>query len=100
MAHLSRLKAVNNRFLGGEVTNLLFNYFGGSNEGIVGREAEMRGSIVKCGERPLEGGWMWNSRDALHERWCYGNCGINVGRCLVHARLDWIMSQDYGNAFP
>ena len=36
--------------------NLLFNSFEGSNDGIVGREAEMRGSMVKCGERPLEGG--------------------------------------------
>ena len=47
---------VNNRFLSGEVVNLLFNDFEGSNEGIVGREAEMRGSLVKCGKRPLEGG--------------------------------------------
>ena len=100
MAHPTRLKVVNNRFLSGEVVNLLFNDFEGSNEGIVGREAEMRGSLVKCGKRPLEGGWMWNSCDALHERWCYGNCGINVGRYLVHARLDWIMSQDCRNAFP
>ena len=37
-----------------EVTNLLFNYFEGSNKGIVGREAEMRGFLVKCGERPLD----------------------------------------------
>ena len=36
--------------------NLLFNYFEGSNEGIVGREVEMRGSIAKCWERPLEEG--------------------------------------------
>ena len=35
---------------------MLFNYFEGSNEEIVGRKAEMTGSIVKCGERPLEGG--------------------------------------------
>ena len=34
---------------------MLFNYFEGSNEGIVGRKAEMTGSIVKCGERSLEG---------------------------------------------
>ena len=39
-----------------EVTNVLFNYFEGSNKGTVGREAETRGSMVKCGERPLEGG--------------------------------------------
>ena len=45
-----------NRFPGGDATNLLFNYFEGFNEGIIGREAEMRGSMVKCGERPLEGG--------------------------------------------
>ena len=49
---------VRDRFLGGEVINVLFNYFEGSNEGIVGREAEMRGSIVKCVERPLEEGGM------------------------------------------
>ena len=35
---------------------MLFNYFEGSNEGIIVREAEMRGSVVKCGERPLKGG--------------------------------------------
>ena len=35
--------------------NLIFNYFNGSNEGIIGGEAEMRGFIVKCGEIPLEG---------------------------------------------
>ena len=45
-----------NRFPGGDVTNVLFNYFEGFNEGIIGREAEMGGSMVKCGERPLEGG--------------------------------------------
>ena len=38
----------------GEVTNLLFNYLEGFNEGVIGREAEMRGSIVKCRERQLE----------------------------------------------
>ena len=62
-----------NRFPGGDVTNLLFNYFEGFNEGIIGREAEMRGSMVKCGERLLEGGvgggeGMWNSCEAPHER--------------------------------
>ena len=44
------------RFSGVEDTNLLFNHFGVSSEGIIGREAEMRGSAVKCGERPLYGG--------------------------------------------
>ena len=34
---------------------MLFNFFEGYNEGIIGREAEMRDSIVKCGETPLEG---------------------------------------------
>ena len=44
-----------NPFLGGEVTNFLFNFFEGCNEGIIDRKAEMRGSIVKCGETSLEG---------------------------------------------
>ena len=44
-----------NRFPGGDVTNLLFNYFEGFNEGIIGREAELRGYMVKFGERLLEG---------------------------------------------
>ena len=35
---------------------MLFNYFEVSNEGIIGGEAEMRDSMVKCAERPLEGG--------------------------------------------
>ena len=43
---------------------MLFNYFNGSDEGIIGAEAEIRGFMVKCGERPLEGGGMWNSREA------------------------------------
>ena len=40
----------------GEVNNLLFNYFEGSNERIVSREAKRRGSMVKCGETVLVGG--------------------------------------------
>ena len=31
------------------------NYFNGSNERIIGGEAEMRGFMIKCGERRLEG---------------------------------------------
>ena len=46
---------VRDRFAGAEFTNLLFNYFSGSNEGIIGEEAEMRGFMIKCGERLLEG---------------------------------------------
>ena len=49
---------VRDRFPGGKFTNLLFNYFNGSNEEIIGGEAEMRGFMVKCWERPLEGGGM------------------------------------------
>ena len=39
--------AIRDHFPGQDVTNLLFNYFEDSNEVIVGREAERRGSIVK-----------------------------------------------------
>ena len=53
---MTRVQDVCDRFTGGEVTNLLFNYFEGCNEGIIGRETEMRGSIVKCGKISLEGG--------------------------------------------
>ena len=42
-------------FPGGVLTNMLFNYFEGFNEGIIGREAELRGYMVKFGERLLEG---------------------------------------------
>ena len=42
-------------FPGGEFTNLLSSCLDDSNEGIIGGEAEMRGFMVKCGERPLEG---------------------------------------------
>ena len=35
--------------------NLLFNYFNSSNEGIIDAETEMRGFMIKCGERTLEG---------------------------------------------
>ena len=76
--------AVRDRFPGGEVTSLFFNYSEGSNEGIIGKEAEMRGSMVKCEERPLErprdgGGGMCNSSEVPHELWCYENCEIHVG---------------------
>ena len=49
---------VRDRFPGGEFANLLFNDFNGSNEGIIGGEAAMRGFMVKYGERLLEGGDM------------------------------------------
>ena len=35
------------RFPGGKIMNLLFNYFEGFNEGIIGRESEMRDFMVK-----------------------------------------------------
>ena len=35
--------------------NLLSSCLNDSNEGILGGEAETRGFMVKCGERPLEG---------------------------------------------
>ena len=38
--------------------NLLFNYFEGSNEGMISREADRRGTLVKYGETPLEVGGM------------------------------------------
>ena len=38
--------------------NFLFIYFDGSNKGIIGGEAEVRGFMVKCRETPLEGGGM------------------------------------------
>ena len=41
----TRVEAIRDRFPGGEVTNLLFNYFDGSNEGLTGRESEMKGSM-------------------------------------------------------
>ena len=50
--HPASIEAVWDRFSGGEDTNLLFNCFEVSNEGIIGGEAEMRGSAVKCGETP------------------------------------------------
>ena len=43
-------------FAGGEDINLLFIYFEGFNEGMIGREAEMRGFMVKRGTGQLEGG--------------------------------------------
>ena len=49
------MEVVLDRSPGEEVTNLFFNYFEGSNQIIIGRESEMRGSMVKCGGRPLRG---------------------------------------------
>ena len=40
-------------FPGEEVMNLLFHFFEGSNEGMIGKEAEKRRSMVKCEETPL-----------------------------------------------
>ena len=48
--HPTCVEAVEDHFSVGEDTNLLFNYFEVSNEGIISKEAEMRGSAVKCGE--------------------------------------------------
>ena len=48
--HPTRIEAVQDCFSGGEDANLLFNYFEVSNEGMISREEEMRGSAVKCGE--------------------------------------------------
>ena len=60
----------------------------------------MRGFRVKCGERPLEVGGMWNSHEVPHERWCYENSGMHVGKYLVYAGLDYrIKSQDCRNVF-
>ena len=56
LAHPTRLRAVRDRFPEGEFANLLFNYLNGSNEGIIGGKAEMRGFMVTFGERPLERG--------------------------------------------
>ena len=47
--------AICDRFPEREVMNLLFKFFEGSNEGIIGKEAERRSSTVKCEETPLEG---------------------------------------------
>ena len=38
--------------------NLLFNFFEGFNEGIIGKQVERRSSMVKYQETPLEGGGM------------------------------------------
>ena len=83
---------------------MLLNYFEGSNEGIIGREAEMRGSMVKCGARPLEGeggGCEISVRLPMNDGAMETVEYMWVGRYLVHARLDyWIMSQNCRNAFP
>ena len=47
--------AVRDLFPGEEFTNLLISCLNDSNEGILGGEAETRGFMVKCEERPLEG---------------------------------------------
>ena len=55
---------------------MFFNYFESSNDVSIdmdGREGEMRGSMVKCAERPLEGG----------ERGGGVNCGTHIGGYLV-----------------
>ena len=39
---------VRDRFPGEQFMKLLFDYFNGSNEGIINGEAEMRGFMVEC----------------------------------------------------
>ena len=56
LAGQSFSEAVQDRFLEGKVMNLLVNFLEGCNEGIMGKETEARGSTVKWGETPLEGG--------------------------------------------
>ena len=51
MVRKSNSAAVRDCFLEGEVMNLLVNFFEGCNEGIMGKEAERRGSTVKWGNR-------------------------------------------------
>ena len=76
--------AVRNRFPRGEVTNMFFDYFESSNEKTIGRdgrEGEMRGSMVKCVEIPLEGGKkegggggkLWSTC-----RWIFGACYMGL----------------------
>ena len=52
LAHPTRSEVVRDCLPGGEFANLLFSYFNGSNKGIKCGEAEMRGFMVKCVERP------------------------------------------------
>ena len=52
LAHPTRSEVVWDCLPGGEFANLLFSYFNGSNKGIKCGEAEMRGFMVKCVERP------------------------------------------------
>ena len=53
--HPTRSAGGQDRFLGGEVADLLFNYFESFNEGMIGRAAQMTGSMGKGEERQLEG---------------------------------------------
>ena len=71
--------------------NLFVNFFEGCNERLMGKETEGRGSTVKWGETPLERGGegVVKSHEILLELWSYGNCGIRVGKYLMHARLDY-----------
>ena len=80
---------------GGEVSNLLFNYFEGSKGGRNGRfYGQMWGKTVRMRvlceipmRLPLNNGTI--------------ETVIHRGRYLVHARLDyWIMSHNCRNTFP
>ena len=78
----------------GKVTNLLFNYFVGYNEGMIGRKAEMRGSTVKCGKRQLEGGRVCD----ISFRLPMSNGTMET--LEYNARLYyWMMSQECRNTF-
>ena len=71
------------------------------------RSAKSAVLTVKWEKTALEDDWwchtwkgrgMWNSCEILLEWLSYGNCGIQVGKYLVQARLDyWTLSQDSRN---
>ena len=68
---------------------MFFNYFESSNDVSIdrdGREGEMRGSMVKCAERPLEGeergGKLWNTY-----RWIFGAVRWGIELCHKTAEI-------------
>ena len=76
--------------------NLLFNYFNGSNEGIIGGEAEMRGFMVKCGEA--------RQRKGVREipvRFPINDGAMETMECMwkdIWCMLDWIIGSCHKTA--
>ena len=72
---------------------MLSNYFNGFNEGIIGGEAETRGFMVRCGERPFA--VRGNPREAeIPVKLPMNDGAMKTVECIwidIWCMLDWVI---------